>query len=126
VGTAVWLFFSKSSFGGLVSHTHVTEECVTAVPPEQCGRTTGRGTREQKRPRESCIRMEFGLSGISLEEYKRGVYSPEEAARVPRRPTYGSSMDHPAISALGMPITESMTCYELVSIEKLYQTRYQG
>jgi hypothetical protein len=38
------------------------------------------------------------------------MYSPAEVARVPRRPKNGSSMAYPAINALGMPLTEIMTC----------------
>jgi hypothetical protein len=39
------------------------------------------------------------------------VYSPADTASVPRLPTYGSSMDHVAISALGIPITARITCW---------------
>ncbi len=46
------------------------------------------------------------------------MYLPAEAAKVPRRPTNESSTDHPAINALGMPVTESITCCGLVSIQE--------
>ena len=46
------------------------------------------------------------------------MYLPAEAAKVPRHPTNGSSTDHPAINALGMPVTESITCCGLVSIQE--------
>ena len=96
-----------------VEVTHVTEKGVSAVPSEQRRGATGGGARKQERTREPWIHVgvveqcQFG---------EQSMYSPAEVARVPRRPMNGSSMDHPARNALGMPITEIMTCCGLVGI----------
>ena len=39
----------------------------------------------------------------------------------PRRPTNGSSTTHPAITALGIPTTESMTCFATIDIEQCFR-----
>ena len=50
-----------------VLSTNVTEKRVPEVPPEQCGGTTRCRTREQKRPRETCM-WEGLLSDLNVIE----------------------------------------------------------
>jgi hypothetical protein len=115
----IWKHLSMNEegrWGGITSaveFTHVTEKSVSTVPPEQRGGATGGSARKQKRPRDPWIHV--GVVG-QCQFGEQSMYSPVEAARVPRRPMNGSSMDHPARNALGIPITEIMTCCGLVGI----------
>jgi len=54
------------------------------------------------------------VSLSNVNPWKQSIYSPAEAARVPRLPMNGRSTNQPAINALGVPTTEIMTCCALV------------
>lgn len=58
-----------------------------------------------------------------MELLATSCYLPEAMARVPLRPTYGSSTAQPASKAAGTPMTLRMTCCTAASVMK-HETEY--